>query len=81
MKALIQPIQPELDETTVCNAETETEPNPGMMQSIKEHQEIQGRGCSDAGRRTEEAAFVPASGCGAPPEEEGKDLGILWIQE
>jgi hypothetical protein len=37
MKAVIQPIRAELDETTDCNGATETEPDPGMMQSIEEH--------------------------------------------
>jgi hypothetical protein len=27
-------------ETTACNKATETEPDPGMMQSIEEHQDI-----------------------------------------
>jgi hypothetical protein len=40
MKAVVQPTWSELDETTACNEATETEPNRGMMQSIKEHQEI-----------------------------------------
>jgi hypothetical protein len=40
MKAVMQPIRSELDETTACNEAIETEPNPGMMQSIEEHQEI-----------------------------------------
>jgi hemerythrin-like domain-containing protein len=40
MKAVIQPIQAELDETTACNEATETEPDPGKMQSIEEYQEI-----------------------------------------
>jgi signal transduction histidine kinase len=40
MKAVIQPIRAELDETTDCNGATEIEPDPGMMQSIEEHQEI-----------------------------------------
>jgi hypothetical protein len=40
IKAVIQPIPSELDETTACNGATETEPDPGMMQSIKENQEI-----------------------------------------
>jgi hypothetical protein len=29
-----------LDETTTCNEATETEPNPGITQSIEEHHEI-----------------------------------------
>jgi hypothetical protein len=40
MKAIIQLIRLELDETTVCNEATETEPHPGMVQSIEEHQEM-----------------------------------------
>jgi hypothetical protein len=40
MRAAIQSVQSELDETTTCREATETEPNPGMMQSIEEHQEI-----------------------------------------
>jgi hypothetical protein len=40
MKAVLQPIRTESDETTACNGATETEPDPGMMQSIEEHQEI-----------------------------------------
>jgi hypothetical protein len=40
MKAVIQPIRSELDEMTACNKATETEPDPRMMQSIEEHQEI-----------------------------------------
>jgi hypothetical protein len=39
MKAVIQLIRSELDETTACNEATETEPSPGMMQSIEDHQE------------------------------------------
>jgi hypothetical protein len=33
MKAVIQPIRAELDETTTCREATETEPDPGMLQS------------------------------------------------
>jgi hypothetical protein len=40
MKAVIQPIQSELDEMTTCNEATETEPDQGMMESIEKHQEI-----------------------------------------
>jgi hypothetical protein len=40
MKAVIQPIRAELDETTAGSGATETEPHPGMMKSIEEHQEI-----------------------------------------
>jgi hypothetical protein len=40
MKAAIQSVWSELDETTACNEATETELEPGVMQSIEEHQEI-----------------------------------------
>jgi hypothetical protein len=40
MRAAIQSVQSELDETTTCQEATETKPDPGMMQSIEEHQEI-----------------------------------------
>jgi hypothetical protein len=40
MKVVIQPIQSGLDEKTACNEATETEPDPKMMQSIEEHQDI-----------------------------------------
>jgi hypothetical protein len=40
MKAVIQPMRSELGKTTACNEATDFEPNPGMMQSIEEHQEI-----------------------------------------
>jgi hypothetical protein len=40
MKAVTQPTLLELDETTACNGATETDPDPGMMQFIEEHQEI-----------------------------------------
>jgi hypothetical protein len=39
MKAAIQPIWSKLVETTTSREATETKPNPGMMQSIEEHQE------------------------------------------
>jgi hypothetical protein len=39
-RAAIQSIWSELDETTTCREEMETEPDPGMMQSIEEQQEI-----------------------------------------
>jgi hypothetical protein len=81
MKAVIQPIRSELDDTTAGQEATETEPNPGMMQSIEEHQEIP-KG---------EAMVMPVgeprkqqslqSGHGALPENEGKDPGISWLQE
>jgi hypothetical protein len=38
LSAVIQPMRAYLDETTACNAATETGPDPGMMQSIEEHQ-------------------------------------------
>jgi hypothetical protein len=37
IKAVIQPIRTKLDEMTTCQEATETEPNPGMMQSKEEH--------------------------------------------
>jgi hypothetical protein len=40
MKAGIQLVWSELDETTACNEATETKPDPGKMQSTEEHQEI-----------------------------------------
>jgi hypothetical protein len=40
IKAAIQPIRLELDETTAYNEATEAEPDPRMMQSTEEHQEI-----------------------------------------
>jgi hypothetical protein len=52
MKAVIQPIRSELDETTACNEATETGPDPGMMQAIEEHQEI----------AKEDAAVMPVGG-------------------
>jgi hypothetical protein len=52
MKAVIQPIRAELDETTTCQEATETEPDPGVMQSIEEHQEISKR----------EVALLPVGG-------------------
>jgi hypothetical protein len=39
MKAAIQYVWSELDETTTCREETETEPNPGIMKFTEEHQE------------------------------------------
>jgi hypothetical protein len=41
-----------LDETTACNEATETEPNPRMMQSIEDYQEI----------LKEDAAVMPVGG-------------------
>jgi hypothetical protein len=35
LEAVIQSIWAELDESTTCNGATETEPDPGMMQSIR----------------------------------------------
>jgi hypothetical protein len=40
MKAIIESIRAESNEATACNEATETEPDPGMMQSIQERQEI-----------------------------------------
>jgi hypothetical protein len=40
MRAAIQFVSSELHETTSCNGATETKPDPGLMQSIEEHQEI-----------------------------------------
>jgi DNA repair exonuclease SbcCD ATPase subunit len=41
IRAAIQPIREELDEMTTCRKATEkTEPDPRMMQSTEEHQEI-----------------------------------------
>jgi hypothetical protein len=40
MKAVIQPVRAELDETTACNEARETKPDPRMIQSIEEYQEI-----------------------------------------
>jgi hypothetical protein len=40
MKAGIQPIRSELDETTACNGATKAKHDPGMMLSVEEHQEI-----------------------------------------
>jgi DNA repair exonuclease SbcCD ATPase subunit len=40
MKAVIQPMRSELDETTACKGAKANKPDPGMMQSIGEHQEI-----------------------------------------
>jgi hypothetical protein len=52
IKTIIQPIWSELDETTACNKATETEPDPGTMQAVEEHQEIP----------KEEAAEMPVGG-------------------
>jgi hypothetical protein len=40
MRATIQSVRSELDGTTACNGATETERDPGMMQSIEEYHEI-----------------------------------------
>jgi hypothetical protein len=40
MRSTICAFRSELDETTACQEATETEPDPRMMQSIEEHQEI-----------------------------------------
>jgi hypothetical protein len=76
MNAVIQSIRSELDETTACREATETEPDPGMMQSIEDHQEITNGEVAVmpvGGRRMR--SRVCGLGCGAPPEKEGKDLG------
>jgi hypothetical protein len=52
MKAAIQSVRPESDETTPCNEETEIKPDPGLMQSIEEHQKIP----------KEDAAVMPFGG-------------------
>jgi hypothetical protein len=39
MRATVQSVRSEFDETTACNEATETAPDPRMMQSIKGHQE------------------------------------------
>jgi hypothetical protein len=51
MKAIIQPIRSELDETS-CNIATETDPNPEMTQCKEDHQEI----------HKEDAAVMPGGG-------------------
>jgi hypothetical protein len=40
IKAAIQSVLSEFDEMTTCREVTGTEPDPGMMQYIEEHQEI-----------------------------------------
>jgi hypothetical protein len=52
MKAVTQPIRAELDEKTACNGVTETEPEPGLIQSVEEHQEAP----------KEDAAVMPVGG-------------------
>jgi CHASE3 domain sensor protein len=49
IRAVVRPIRSELDETSACNEATETEPDPGTMQSVEDHQEI----------HMEEAAVLP----------------------
>jgi hypothetical protein len=39
LKAIIQPIRAKLDETTACSEATETKLDPGLVQSIEQHQE------------------------------------------
>jgi hypothetical protein len=52
MRAVIQPVRSELDETTACSKATKTEPDSWMTQSIEEHQEIP----------KEEATVMPVGG-------------------
>jgi hypothetical protein len=40
LDALLTDLKDGRKETTACQEATKTEPNPGMMQSIEEHQEI-----------------------------------------
>jgi hypothetical protein len=35
-----------LDETNACNKMMKTEPDPGMMQSAEEHQEVSNKGAT-----------------------------------
>jgi hypothetical protein len=51
-RAAIKCVRSELDEKTACNGATETEPDPGIMQSIEEHQGIP----------KEDAAVMPIGG-------------------
>jgi hypothetical protein len=82
MKVVIQPIQSESEETTACNKATETKPDPGMMQSIEEHQEFPKEDTAVMPvRELRKRRRVPEYGRKAPPVEEGKDLGKWWIQE
>jgi hypothetical protein len=53
MKAVIQPIWSELDETTACNRDWAWSRNDAVHRGASG--DPQGRGRSDAGRRTEEA--------------------------
>jgi HD superfamily phosphohydrolase len=81
MKVIIQPIQSELDETTACNGLTETEHDPGMMQSIEEHQEIPKEDATVmpvGERRKRRRVCNLAVKC---RQKDGKDPGISWIQE
>jgi hypothetical protein len=55
-----------LDETTAYNGATETEPNPGMMQFIQEHQKIPKEGMAVMpvrGLRTRLRAYNLATEC------------------
>jgi hypothetical protein len=56
MKAIIQPIVSELDETTACNEATDWTQSRNDAVHRGASGDPQGRGRSDAGRRTEEAA-------------------------
>jgi hypothetical protein len=40
MRATIQPVRSEIDETTACNKARETKPDPGRMQPTEKHHEI-----------------------------------------
>jgi hypothetical protein len=40
MRTATEPIRAELDETTACHVATKTEPDPGKLQFVEEHQEI-----------------------------------------
>jgi hypothetical protein len=64
--------------TTACNEAVETEPDPQMMQSIEEHQEIpKEEAAVMLVREPRKQSRVCKSGYGAPPEEDGKDQGKL----
>jgi hypothetical protein len=74
MRAAIQSVRSELDETTTCQKATETEPDPGMMQSKEGHQE----------NLKEETAVMPVGEprkqrrvCNLAAERRQRDPGIL----
>jgi hypothetical protein len=62
-RAAIQSVRSELDETTACREATETEPDPGMMQSKEEHQDI----------LKVEAAVIPTGG-----PKKGSRVHVIW---